>query len=158
MSSKKVTFIGEGDFKLYVNHPGKVDIIKKTIKDENGNDRIVEEKNTIWEPKLMKCHFINSVFMTDDPQLIDGIENHPHFGRRFWRKPESVGEVENKYQPEKQTLANALAGMTINVLRGIAKERSLTDWDRLKSMQKEQLVEFMVEHKDRLGHYATLGH
>lgn len=131
-------FISAEDFKLYAPHPGD------------------EQKG--WKKEVFKCRFTNSQFTTKNPQCVEAIENHPHFGRRIFPAPESIKKVENKYLPEKQTLADALAGMSISILRGIAKERSLTDWDRLKNMKKDELVEFMVEHKDKLGHYATVGH
>jgi len=131
------TFVSVEDFKLYATHPGN---------DTKG-----------WKEKTFKCHFRNSVFQTKEPQCAEAIEAHIHFGRRFFNKPVSVGEVENKYLPEKQTLSDALSGMKITILRSIAKDQELTTWDRLKNMKKEQLVEFMVEHKDKLGHYGSLG-
>ena len=108
--------------------------------------------------KLHRLQFENTIFTTDDEDIADAILKHTHFGWRFFEDKKDR-QIENAFVPEKQDLATALSGMSINLLRSICKEQKLMDgdWKKITGAPKEDLVVYMVNHKDKLGHYATLG-
>jgi hypothetical protein len=114
---------------------------------------------TTKDGKLHRLQFTNTVFSTDDEQVADAIRNHPHFQSRFFEDHKDR-TIENQFPtPEKQDLGKALGNMSINILRSICKEQKLMDgdWKKISGTPKEDLVVYMVGHKDKLGHYATLG-
>ena len=109
--------------------------------------------------KLHRLRFENGICTFDEDEIADAIRRHPHFGRRFFEDTKDR-KIEQAFQPEKQTLADALAGMSIQMLRNICKEQKLMDgdWQKITATSKKDLVLYMTKHKDALGHYATLGH
>jgi hypothetical protein len=113
---------------------------------------------TTADGKLHRLQFENAVFQTKDGAVAEAIRRHTHFGWRFFEDFKNR-KVENKFVPEKQELATALTGMSINMLRSICKEQKLMDgdWTKISATPKEDLVVYMVNHRDKLGHYATLG-
>jgi len=109
--------------------------------------------------KLHRLQFTNTIFSTDDEEVADAIREHSHFGQRFFEDHKDR-TIENQFPtPEKQDLGKALSGMSINLLRSISKEQKLMDgdWKKISGTPKEDLVVYMVAHKNKLGHYATLG-
>ena len=119
---------------------------------------VVINKHTANE-KLVRLRFDNCIYTCDDEAIAEAIRSHPHFGWRFFEDNKDR-KIENAFTPEKQELADALSGMSIQMLRNIAKEQRLMDgnWKKITSTDKKELVSYMVRHKDNLGHYATLGH
>jgi hypothetical protein len=110
--------------------------------------------------KLHRLQFENCICSFDEDEIADAIRKHPHFGWRFFEDKKDR-QIENKFsEAEKQDLATALAGMSINLLRSMCKEQNLMDgdWKKISGAKKDELVLYMVKHKDKLGHYATLGH
>jgi len=109
--------------------------------------------------KMHRLQFSNGICTFDSDEIADAIRKHPHFEWRFFEDKKDR-QVENTFEPEKQTLADALTGMDLNVLRSIAKQQNLMngEWKKISSTPKKDLVLYMVKHKDQLGHYATLGH
>lgn len=109
--------------------------------------------------KLHRLRFENCICTFDEDEVAEAIRKHPHFGWRFFEDTKDR-KIENAFSPEKQTLADALAGMSITMLRSICKEQKLMDgdWQKITATPKKDLVQYMIKHKDSLGHYATLGH
>ena len=114
---------------------------------------------TTADGKLHRLTFENAHFQTRDGAVAEAIRRHQHFGWRFFEDFKDR-KVENKFNPDKQDLGKALSGMSINLLRSICKEQKLMDgdWTKISGTPKEDLVIYMVNHRDKLGHYATLGH
>lgn len=95
----------------------------------------------------------------DNPEAVaEAIRKHPHFGWRFW-EDKGGRTVINKFNPDKKPLADALGAMSLNILRAIAKEKKMMDgdWSKISQSGKEDLVEYMVNHRDKLGEYESLG-
>jgi len=109
--------------------------------------------------KLHRLKFANCICTFDEDEIAEAIRKHPHFEWRFFEDHKDR-KIENQFEPEKQSLADALSGMSIQMLRNICKEQKLMDgdWKKISATSKKDLVLYMVKHKDALGHYATIGH
>lgn len=109
--------------------------------------------------KLHRLEFVNGICTFDEDEIAEAIRRHPHFEWRFF-EDRKQRQVESAFTPDKQNLADALTGMSIQMLRNICKEQRLMDgdWKKITGTSKKDLVTYMVQNKERLGHYATLGH